>query len=362
MGIKSINKLLKEQAPDAFFTLGIDTFSGKRIAVDANNWMYTMMYKTNALHYRSMDTIVMMNKKESIKKWVECAIEFIVTLMINKVTPVFVFDGTSLPEKEKEQARRREDRLKRKEKLKDLLDKQDKLVSVHELKSAVINNNDIGSEDIEYMINILECLGIPCIVAKADAEKLCSMMCREGIVAAVYSTDTDNYVYGCPLLITGRSKERKNGYIAYDCVRYDRIVESLELSHEQFVDLCIMCGCDYNKNIKGIGPSKSLTLIRNHGLIHKLPKNYDTKELLYVKCRNIFKTESSDIDDDLEVVVLEESEIDQLIEKYDLKVNKKQIMMAYEGSRECDSGSIEELELGMNDDYSGRCEFAFCDE
>ena len=40
--------------------------------------------------------------------------------------------------------------------------------------------------------------------------------------------------------------------------------DGLNLSIEQFTDLCILCGCDYTSSIKGIGPVKALSLIREH--------------------------------------------------------------------------------------------------
>jgi flap endonuclease-1 len=33
----------------------------------------------------------------------------------------------------------------------------------------------------------------------------------------------------------------------------------------QFVDLCILLGCDYLDPIKGVGPKSALKLIREHG-------------------------------------------------------------------------------------------------
>ena len=38
----------------------------------------------------------------------------------------------------------------------------------------------------------------------------------------------------------------------------------MELSYEQFVDLCILCGCDYCSTIKGIGPKTAFKLIKQH--------------------------------------------------------------------------------------------------
>ena len=34
-----------------------------------------------------------------------------------------------------------------------------------------------------------------------------------------------------------------------------------EFSQEEFVDLCILLGCDYVDKIKGIGPKKAIELV-----------------------------------------------------------------------------------------------------
>ena len=41
----------------------------------------------------------------------------------------------------------------------------------------------------------------------------------------------------------------------------------MELDYGQFVDFCIMCGCDYTETIRGIGPKTALALIRKHKTI-----------------------------------------------------------------------------------------------
>lgn len=47
-----------------------------------------------------------------------------------------------------------------------------------------------------------------------------------------------------------------------DCFNLDhprnQVVSDLNLSKEQFVDLCILCGCDYTDKIGGIGPYRAL--------------------------------------------------------------------------------------------------------
>lgn len=39
-------------------------------------------------------------------------------------------------------------------------------------------------------------------------------------------------------------------------------LRGLDLTFEQFVDLCILCGCDYCNTIKGVGPKTALKLIK----------------------------------------------------------------------------------------------------
>lgn len=50
------------------------------------------------------------------------------------------------------------------------------------------------------------------------------------------------------------------------------LLAELELSMEQFIDLCIMCGCDYASNIRGIGAVRALSLIKQHGSIEAVIK------------------------------------------------------------------------------------------
>lgn len=50
------------------------------------------------------------------------------------------------------------------------------------------------------------------------------------------------------------------------------LLAETELSMEQFIDLCIMCGCDYATNIRGIGAVRALALIKQHGSIEAVIK------------------------------------------------------------------------------------------
>ncbi|SRR6266404_2962583 len=42
-------------------------------------------------------------------------------------------------------------------------------------------------------------------------------------------------------------------------------LEGLQMDMSQFIDLCILLGCDYLEPIKGIGPKSALKLVREFG-------------------------------------------------------------------------------------------------
>jgi len=61
-------------------------------------------------------------------------------------------------------------------------------------------------------------------------------------------------------------------------INYTKAIEGLELTHDQFVDMCILLGCDYCDTIKGIGPKTALKLVKEHGCIENILKNLNREK------------------------------------------------------------------------------------
>ena len=57
-----------------------------------------------------------------------------------------------------------------------------------------------------------------------------------------------------------------------------------------FVDMCIMCGTDYNPNIKDVGTVTSFKIISEKTTIDNIKDLLDVKDLNYERVREIFKT------------------------------------------------------------------------
>ena len=45
----------------------------------------------------------------------------------------------------------------------------------------------------------------------------------------------------------------------------------------QFIDLCILLGCDYCESIRGIGPKRAIDLIKRHKTIENIVEHIDKK-------------------------------------------------------------------------------------
>ena len=84
-----------------------------------------------------------------------------------------------------------------------------------------------------------------------------------GKVWATVTEDMDALTFGTPILLRNLTYAESRKMDIYE-IHYDKILPLLELTQRQFVDLCILCGCDYASSIKGIGPKSALKLIKEH--------------------------------------------------------------------------------------------------
>ncbi|XP_022864590.1 flap endonuclease 1 isoform X1 [Olea europaea var. sylvestris] len=77
-----------------------------------------------------------------------------------------------------------------------------------------------------------------------------------------------------------------------------KVLEELNLTMDQFIDLCILSGCDYCDSIRGIGGQTALKLIRQHGSIEHILENINKERYQipedwpYQEARRLFKEPS----------------------------------------------------------------------
>ena len=300
MGIKGLNKLLQRHAPSAFGEITLDKLKGTRVAIDAYCWIHTNYPNAKKEVINRTDVALHdPDEGEIFKEWMNLLFDFIKKWVNYSITPVFVFDGIAPMEKTKTREKRREDQRKTYERMIELKDEvrngdpllvtPDKIV---ELRKKMINTRSISSESIDYMQELLKALGIPYVQAKYEGEQLCCMLALKGVVSAVYSTDTDNLVYGAPLMITKFSglEWKPNGAVyKCKCVWVENALKQLSYSHSKFVDLCILAGCDYNVNMKKIAILTAYKYLNIFNDIDSFPpEKFDTSCLKHQRCREMF--------------------------------------------------------------------------
>lgn len=354
MGIKELNPLIKKYAPAAMINLPNDYLYGKRIAIDTNWWLCNNMSKARK---NVMNRLTCIENRSAIEgkirqEWIKITQSSIFSWLKIKCTPVFVFDGPGQEMKEDVRAKRKEDREKRNAKIERLFNILEEnpldMTAINDLKKEMRLFMHINTEDYEYLQGFLEIIGMPVIYAKGDGEKLCASLCIEKKVAAVYSQDVDVYPYGCPLTIV---KADYGG--GFPAVRLDTILDELDLNHAQFIDLCIMCGCDFNNKtrIRGIGIVRSLKLIKEHGYIDYLPHNMDVECLKHGECREMFRYCPSLVEDNLNV----DKQKIYTAREYLNFVGASDFLMKlndfYNDLPDAQDGHIEELELQQIEQY-----------
>lgn len=304
MGIEGFNSIAKTRAESAFFNLPLSAFSGTRIAVDGNWFMHNKRKAANAkvtLRYNPMTGPL--DQSKVTETWFRDTIEFVSVMYYNNIIPVFVFDGKAPALKFNTQKSRKKAESKNAAKILDLeaqinvyreasggsiLDQPPKSL-IDDYKKAISWHVIFTTEDIRDYKQLLRSIGVPVLQSTTEGERLASMLAVDGLVSAVYSTDTDVNVHGAPLSIIDIDRDMK----FCSCVRVDYIRKGLGMTHDEFVDLCIAAECDYNDGIPGAGEKRIQEIMGKSRFIEYIPyfygDKYDISTLNYLGSRKLFE-------------------------------------------------------------------------
>ena len=292
MGIKGLNNLLRKF--DIFEEISISEYAYKIVAIDTSLYVYKYKFAAG-------------------ERWLTSFVQLISTLRKNEIRCVFIFDSKAPEEKKQEQDKRRELREKDKMRTFELEESLNKFHLTNEIDESLkklnekllldersknsnrllssrnnTNNNDafnitriesyiekiksrsinVDNEDFELAKKLFDNLGVPYFMAPQEAECFCSDLCKKGIVHAVLSDDTDVLAYGSPCYLS------KLNLTPETCIKVTRtnLLRELKLDYNQFLDVCILSGTDYNKNIEGVAVMKAYEIILKHKSIEEFEK------------------------------------------------------------------------------------------
>ncbi|XP_075229632.1 XPG-like endonuclease [Lycorma delicatula] len=105
---------------------------------------------------------------------------------------------------------------------------------------------------------LLKTMGVPCVQGSGEAEAFCAWLNEVGVVDAVITQDSDCFLYGG--LIVYRNFTMSP---TYTCELYDISVieKKLKLGRNKLLALSLLCGCDYDKGVNGVGKESAVTFL-----------------------------------------------------------------------------------------------------
>lgn len=272
MGIRYLNRFLKDNASSSINLCKLSELSGKKIAVDISIYMY---------RFASDDTLI------------ENMYLMLSVFRHYNIIPIFVFDGKPPPEKQQLLKKRKEDKKEAEEeyyKLKNSLelnkdmddvDKQEIIYNMDMLKKRFVS---INKNDVENVKILIRSCGATYYDAPGEADELCAMLTIRNKVWACLTEDMDMFVYGCTRVI------RYLSLLNHTAVIYDLngILNNLGITQKELREICVLSGTDYNLECNDTKNTLNNTL-KIFKKYHKSKSNLSFYEWLNENNKNYIK-------------------------------------------------------------------------
>ncbi|XP_066591250.1 flap endonuclease 1 [Prorops nasuta] len=296
MGILGLSKLIADVAPDAIKERELKHYFGRKVAIDASMCLYQFLIAVRS------DGAQLTNVDGETTSHLLGTFYRTIRLVEQGVKPVYVFDGKPPEMKGGELAKRAEKR----EEAQKLLQQAEEAGNVEDIDKFNRRLVKVTKSHAAEAKQLLQLMGIPYIDAPCEAEAQCAALVKAGKVFATATEDMDALTFGSNVLLRRLtfSEARK---MPVQEIHYDKVLEGLELDANQFIDLCILLGCDYTSSIKGIGPKRAMELIKLHRSLEKILENIDQKKFSipenwnYKQARMLFQEPEIAVAEDIEL-------------------------------------------------------------
>ncbi|KAL5323049.1 hypothetical protein ACEPPN_007577 [Leptodophora sp. 'Broadleaf-Isolate-01'] len=278
MGIKQLFSIIKEECPNAYKESEIKAQFGRKVAIvrcvrtpfHGTSRIPTYMQANRSMSIYSFLIAVRsggeMLTNEDGETTSHLMGMFYRTLRIvdNGIKPVYVFDGAPPKLKSGELAKR----FQRKAEATEGLEEAKETGTAEEVEKFSRRTVRVTREHNAECQRLLKLMGVPYIIAPTEAEAQCAVLARAGKVYAAASEDMDTLCFDSPVLLRHLTfaEQRKE---PIQEIFLERVLEGLNMDRKQFVDLCILLGCDYLDPIPKVGPNTALKLIREYGTLEK---------------------------------------------------------------------------------------------
>jgi flap endonuclease-1 len=185
-------------------------------------------------------------------------------LQKNNVYPVFIFDGKPPDMKNEVLTNRR--KIRDNAIIQLATQKYTTTTSFNNAKENELLRKQslrITKEQIVQVKLLMDACNVLYIDAPAEADTLCSQITKENLVYATLSDDSDLHIYDCPRVLKNISIMKET----FDLYEEAKILNELSLTKNQFIDMCVLAGTDYN-------PSNRINIEDAYGQIRQREEDY----------------------------------------------------------------------------------------
>lgn len=281
-------KLVSDNAPGAIKTIDFKSLTGRKVAIDASMSLYQFL-----IAVRQQDGQQLTNEFGETTSHLMGMFYRTLKIVENGIKPVYVFDGKPPEMKGGELAKR----LVKRDEAEKKIEEAKETGNLEEVQKFERRTVKVTREQNDEAKKLLKLMGIPYVDAPGEAEAQCAILAAGNKVYAAASEDMDTLTFATPHLLRHltASDQKKNPVVEID---YQKILEGLELTEQQFIDLCILLGCDYCESIRGIGPTTAFKLIKEHGSLENIVEHLNDKpgkiqvpeDWPYQQVRGLFKS------------------------------------------------------------------------
>jgi len=265
MGTK-INELVKEIKRAITF----ENLHNRKVAIDAFNTIYQFL-----AIIRQRDGTPLKDYQGNVTSHLSGLFYRTINFIEHGIKPIYVFDGTPSELKLETIKERREIKEKAKQKMIKAQEAED----FKEARKFAQQTSKLTSDMLEESKKLISYMGVPIVQASSEGEAQSAYIVERGDAWAIASQDYDTLLFGGQRLLrnfaVSRSKKVRDTKITLDIeyVSLPKLLENLNVSREQLIEMGILIGVDFYPGIKGIGQHTALDLIRKHRSIEEMVKN-----------------------------------------------------------------------------------------
>ncbi|KAF3836072.1 hypothetical protein F7725_028630 [Dissostichus mawsoni] len=277
MGIHGLTKLIADQAPGAIKEQDIKNYFGRKIAIDASMCIYQFLIAVR------QDGNLLQNEDGETTSHLMGMFYRTIRMLEYGIKPVYVFDGKPPQLKSVELEKRGERRAEAEKQLAQAQEMGEQ-ENIDKFTRRLVKVTKHHNDECKKLLTLM---GVPYVEAPCEAEASCAALVKAGKVFGTATEDMDGLTFGTNILLRHMTASEAKKLPIQE-FHFSRILQDIGLTNEQFIDLCILLGCDYCGTIKGIGPKRAIDLIKQHGSIEEILENIDTKDWLYREARALF--------------------------------------------------------------------------